>query len=72
MKPNSLETRHLMLVLAGSLTPTTLAAVLKDLAENDQPTEYLTGLGAYAQQQLKRQLVAMVGETEAEQMLSQS
>ena len=66
------ETQCLLHTLAGSLTPITLAAVLNDLAENDQPTEYLEGLVAFAQRQFKRQLVAMVGEREAEQMLSQS
>ena len=65
------ETQSLLNTLAGSLTPTTLAAMLNDLAENDQVTEYLDGLVAFAQRQFKRQLVAMVGEREADQMLGQ-
>ena len=65
------ETQTLVRSLAGSLTPTTLAAVLNDLAENDQPTEYLAELVSFAQRHFKRQLVTMVGEREAEQMLSQ-
>lgn len=57
-------------VLANSLTPTTLAAVLNDLAENDQLTTVANETARRVSALLRRQLECMVGEDEAEQLVN--
>jgi hypothetical protein len=58
----------LIRLLAASLTPATLAAVIKDLNENDGQTQRDADLLAFARERLERQLVCMVGDDEAESM----
>lgn len=65
----TLESENLLNGLAASLTPTTLAAVIGDLEENDALTDYLAGLMNFAKGKFREQLVCMVGEAEAENML---
>lgn len=67
--PISNDARDLVLALAGSLTPATLAAAIADIGENDQPTEQLAGLAAFAARAFRDQLNCMVGESEAASML---
>ncbi len=60
-----LEAHTLLNALAASLTPTTLAAVINDLAENDAESAYLAGLLSFASGRFREQLVCMVGDTQA-------
>ena len=60
------ETEDMIKLLAGSLTPATLAAVINDLMENCPTTDREGALHGYASERFQAQLVVMVGETEAE------
>lgn len=64
------QAQNIVKAIAGSLTPETLAAVVADLGENDQCSEYMQGLADFAKRQFRRQLVGMVGETDAAMMLA--
>lgn len=59
---------QILRVLAGSLTPATLAAVLADLGNNDQNTDDEQQLADHAQAAFNKQLCCMVGEEEAMDM----
>jgi hypothetical protein len=59
---------RLLRVLSASLTPSTLAAMIKDLDENDGLTECDAALLDVARERLERQLVCMMGDDEAESM----
>ena len=52
-------------VLAGSLTPATLAQVIADLQANDQITDDEQQMADHIQAAFNRQLVCMVGEDDA-------
>ncbi len=64
------QTESIIKAIAASLRPTTLAAVIEDLMENDQVSEYDQELADYAAMQFGRQLSAMVGERQAARLLN--
>jgi hypothetical protein len=59
-------------ILCGSMTPTTLAAIIADLDANDQTADddqrVANSIRAYA----VRQLICLVGERDAERMVARS
>lgn len=64
---------ELVWILAGALTPTTIAAVLADLEVNDQPTERLDKLqNEVIARALADQLFCMVGEDEAANLMKEA
>ena len=66
------QTQNIVAAIAGSMTPTTLSAVIADLASNNQESEYMTLLQDFAERQFRRQLICMVGEQESAVMLNET
>jgi hypothetical protein len=60
---------RLTAILAASLTPATLAAVIFDLDSNDQPDDRDAPIADRVKGSLRRQLDCMVGEAEAQRMI---
>lgn len=58
-------------VLAGSLTPETLAAVIRDLTDNDQLVEEFVPIHDRAKAAFRDQLRCMVGDDVAREMLGE-
>ena len=63
---------QLLRVLAGSMTPSTLAAVIADLQANDQSTDKEEWLADIAQAAFATQLEGMVGEEDAMEMVMEA
>jgi hypothetical protein len=60
---------RLLNVLANNLTPSTLAAVVNDLGMNDGITDRDQSLIDWVRSNLRRQIICMVGEDEAADLL---